>query len=105
MSALALDAAHLPSVMSIGSLYKARAMLPDALAAYSRAHELAPGVNFVRGRVRTGRTAPLPSLSSPPSSPPHPPPWPWLLTSFRRRGRSRCPIHGACRPFISPSFA
>ena len=68
MSALALDAAHLPSVMSIGSLYKARAMLPDALAAYSRAHELAPGVNLIcvwRGLI----------------------PRPGLPISFRRRRR------------------
>ena len=112
MSALALDAAHLPSVMSIGSLYKARAMLPDALAAYSRAHELAPGVKLCAWMGGGGlRASELPRphrspLCHPhPSSSPHSPPWPWLPISFRRRGRSRCPGHGACRPLISPSFA
>ena len=43
MSALAIDASHLPSLMSVGALYRGRAMLGEALAALSRAHELAPG--------------------------------------------------------------
>jgi Flp pilus assembly protein TadD len=43
MSALAIDASHLPSLMAVGALYRGRAMLGEALAALSRAHELAPG--------------------------------------------------------------
>jgi|LauGreStaDraftv2_3_1035109.scaffolds.fasta_scaffold09868_3 hypothetical protein len=43
MSVLALDSAHLPSIMAVGAMYRGRAMLEDAHAAFARAYELAPG--------------------------------------------------------------
>mmetsp|Transcript_37645 Transcript_37645/g.111342 ORF Transcript_37645/g.111342 Transcript_37645/m.111342 type:complete len:770 (-) Transcript_37645:253-2562(-) len=39
---LAADARHVPSMLSLGTLYKARSMLDDAFAAFSRAYELEP---------------------------------------------------------------
>lgn len=45
MATLALDPCYLPSILSLGTLYKVKGMLLDALAAYTRAHELAPGAD------------------------------------------------------------
>lgn len=102
MSALALDAAHLPSIMSIGALYKARAMLPDALAAYSRAHELAPGAELClcvgvfgrQGKALTTLSFPRPpdSLAQAMRAPALP--WPrcsptWAHASRRRAAPER----------------
>jgi hypothetical protein len=43
MSALTTDAAHVDSLKAVAALYKSRGMLPEALAAYERASEAAPG--------------------------------------------------------------
>ncbi|KAG1668374.1 hypothetical protein FOA52_004883 [Chlamydomonas sp. UWO 241] len=48
MSVLSVDPAHLPSILSLGGLYKSRAMLEDAHAAFARAFELAPDNIVVR---------------------------------------------------------
>ncbi|GAX74309.1 hypothetical protein CEUSTIGMA_g1758.t1 [Chlamydomonas eustigma] len=41
MSIIAVDNAHLPSILSVGAMYKGRGMLPDALTVYSKAYEIA----------------------------------------------------------------
>jgi hypothetical protein len=43
MSIIAMDNTHLPSIISVGAMYKGRGMLPDALTAYSKAYEIAKG--------------------------------------------------------------
>lgn len=56
MATLALDPCYLPSILSLGTLYKVKGMLLDALAAYTRAHELAPGADTqVWGEQLRGR--------------------------------------------------
>jgi tetratricopeptide (TPR) repeat protein len=50
MLALSMDSTYLPCIMSVGQLYKGRGMLQDAMAAFSRAYELAPGKARERGK-------------------------------------------------------